>query len=226
MDEPLSPPPAAAPASESRPETPAKTYPRDVEVRGCFILGALIIGALAFSVTGPIGAFLALLTLLAVFLARGLFAALFSTAATNSGTRPVAVPRRFGVGSLLIVTAAFAMFLGAMQALHVDPIAMGLVAAYVAVVGIGQAVLFGGKAPRRASVLVGILFLLVVGLANMVHAVVTNRPFLGDDIFIEFAGTVFLSIVYGAPFGYIAGTLAAGVFLIIERVWGRLKDDD
>jgi hypothetical protein len=128
MDEPLSPPPAA-PVLESGPETPADTRAQDAEARGCFILSTMLIGGLAFSATGPVGALLALFVLLALFRFRRLFARLFSILASSAGSRPAAVPRRFGVGSLLVVTAAMAVFLGAMKSLLVEPLIMGLIAA-------------------------------------------------------------------------------------------------
>ncbi len=219
MDEPLSPPPVATPAPEGRPETTSQANRRDEEVRGCFLLCALISGVLAFSVIGPIGVVLPLLGLLPIYLVR---ARLFSVPANDTGTRPVGVPRRFGVGSLLVVTAAFAILLGAMKSLQVDPIGMGLVAAFVAVVGAGQAVLFGGKAPRKASMLAGMLFLLVMGLASMVWNHFPNAQWF----WIFLISNVFVSVVAGVPLGYVAGVLAAGVFLAIERVWGRPKDED
>lgn len=209
-------PPPPSPASENRPETPAERNRRDEEVRGCFVICALIVGTLAFSVTGPIGVLVVVILALIPILAR---APLFS------GARPVGVPRRFGVGSLLVVTAAFAILLGAMKSLQVDPIVMGLVAAFIAVVGAGQAVLFGGKVRRTASMIAGMLFPLVVGFPVFVYAVVARGRLSGYEF-----GIAFVSIlpwcVLGVPAGYVAGVLAAGVFLAIERVWGRSKDED
>ena len=78
---------------------------------------------------------------------------------------PVGVPRRFGVGSLLAVTAAFAVLLGIVRWLagiwlgetgSAETAAiMAWLIVFFAVVGVSQAVLFGGKKPRLASLLAG-----------------------------------------------------------------------
>ena len=227
MEEPLPSPPPPSPASENRPETPAERNRRDEEVRGCFVICALIVGTLAFSVMGPIGVWWWLFWHCFPFTSFvfGFFIRAETTGTNNTASRPVGVPRRFGVGSLLVVTAAFAILLGAMKSLQVDPIVMGLVAAFIAVVGAGQAVLFGGKAPRKASMVAGMLFPLVVGFLVFVYAVVARGRLSGFE-FGEFFVNIVLLCVLGMPLGYVAGGLAAGVFLAIERVWGRSKDED
>jgi hypothetical protein len=142
---------------------------------------------------------------------------------------PTAVPRRFGVGSLLVVTAVLALFLGVVRWIVVQadlpPIIIGAAAAYIVVVGVGQAVLFGGKSPRKASVIVGMPCLFVILMAWAIHEGLTKERDVGYIIW-ESIGIAAASIIFGAPCGYCAGGWAAGVFLIIERVWGRLHDAD
>ena len=43
---------------------------------------------------------------------------------------------------------------------------------------------------------------------------------------VNLLGMVVASVFFGGSCGYCAGGWAAGVFLIIERVWGRMDDAD
>ena len=67
-------------------------------------------------------------------------------------------PRRFGIGTLLVVTTMFGVLFAGLQALGCPPIVFFLALLFFTAVGLGQAFLFGGKHPRRASVIVGAVF--------------------------------------------------------------------
>ena len=205
-----------------------------IMLRWCLIAIALVIAAcasVAHAWGGPIVGFRTLAALLAIFECGGAITWFFLRHVADTGPRPAAVPRRYGVGSLLIVTAVMAMFLSTIQWLGGGPIDMGLGSAYFAAVGIGQAVLFGGKAPRRASMMVGILFPLVVAFTaslcgNIPQMLLLYLGLWRAGIAHRYAVFAFYSVVFGAPAGYLIGSMVAAVFMAIERVWGREEEKD
>jgi hypothetical protein len=119
------------------------------------------------------------------------------------------VPRRFGVGILLVITSMYTVLFAVLRALGVPPIEFILVALFFTAVGLGQMLLYQGKRPRRASVMAGAgcgVGLCVLGAA-LGHDHLRFAPF--DPI----GGAI-----AGAVYGYPAGVLIAGVFLLIEKV--------
>lgn len=86
--------------------------------------------------------------------------------------RIYSAPRRFDLFTVMIVTAAYALLLGGMSALRFPPVVSGYVAGFITLVGIGQAVLFGGRWPRFASV--------VSGMAAYFVGNVTNSGLIGS----------------------------------------------
>jgi hypothetical protein len=110
---------------------------------------------------------------------------------------------------MFVVTTAYALIMGGMSALGAHPAVTATVAGYVTLVGICQAVLFGGRKPRRASMLVGatihtlpmVMALLIVPQPIRPLAILTG---LGS------------AVVNGALLGYLAGVLVAGVFLVAD----------
>ena len=116
------------------------------------------------------------------------------------------VPRRFGMGVLLILVTAFAVLFAAMRTIGVPPGLFVLVAVLFLGVTLGQILLFKGKRPREASLLVGgILFPLEMPAVDWYVAqgyVAIWR--LGWRV----------AWRAGRPlFGYLAGGVMAGVFL-------------
>lgn len=70
--------------------------------------------------------------------------------------RPAAgVPRRFGLGKLMLITAFFAVLFAVLSCLNAHPLVFVAVAGFVTLVGLSQAILFSGKMPRQASVVTG-----------------------------------------------------------------------
>jgi len=65
------------------------------------------------------------------------------------------VPRRFGVGVLLILMTAFAVLFAAMQTIGMPRKLFVIVTVLFLGVTLGQILLFQGKKPRLASLLVG-----------------------------------------------------------------------
>lgn len=122
-------------------------------------------------------------------------------------TRPTlySVPRRFDLATLLTVTLAYALLFAALRVLRFEPLVFGLVAGFFTAVAIGQALLFKGDSPRKASVLVGAVYW--TGLQTLVGMAGVWSPCLAASF-----------ILWGGASGYVAGTLVAGVFLVADAV--------
>ena len=74
----------------------------------------------------------------------------------RAAPRLYSVPRRYDLATLFTVTLAYALLFGAMQRSGMPPNVAFDVAGFITLVGIGQALLFKGNAPRLASVVTGV----------------------------------------------------------------------
>lgn len=132
--------------------------------------------------------------------------------------RIYSAPRRFDLATILIVTAAFAIVLGGLGSFNVSPIVSGYVAAFIACVGTGQALLFGGRRPRLASVLTGMVAYCLCMLSLPLASRQFERIGFGEVIML----VLMASVVYGGVLGYLAGVLVGGVFLVADVIRRRL----
>ena len=117
------------------------------------------------------------------------------------------MPRRFGIGSIMVITVAFSLLYALLRGFRAPGPLYAFLTMFFVVIAIAQMVLFGGRDPRRASILTG-LFLLPI-------CVVISLPFLdrhGPDSTGVACFFVF-SFPLGALLGYCAGGLIGGVFL-------------
>lgn len=120
------------------------------------------------------------------------------------------VPRRFGMGTMVAFTLAFACMFGALKMLKAPIPLMVILAVYFGVLGLGQTVLYGAKNPRRASILVGILYCPV--------AFATWAVWRGDvGPILVLVGVAAMIFVVGPLTGYGLGGLLAGLFLKSTR---------
>lgn len=135
------------------------------------------------------------------------------------GHPPARVARRFGVRTMLLATLLYALLLALMSSLNAPPIVSGAVAVWVTLVGIGQAVLFGGKKPRLASAATGAALAATGALLGTMFFVFSQAPDLLDMLEAAFSGgvAVVFSTVFGAGFGYLAGCLLAAIFMVSEE---------
>ena len=120
---------------------------------------------------------------------------------------------RFGIGSLLIITALYAVLFGILRAFEASPLDFVLISMFLAVVGLGQAFLFEGQRPRGASMIVGAGFF--VGLF-MIHWVLFGIESARHSRYCPFDPVA--GAFGGAIFGYIAGQLITGIFLVIDML--------
>lgn len=131
------------------------------------------------------------------------------------------VPRRFGVGVLLILVTFFSVLFAFLRGFDYGPKVCAVVGVLFVGVAAGQSLLFGGRRPREASLLVGALLFPLEMLALAVYEHVVDefsRGSIAEDIIAGF----FCSIPAGALFGYFAGTLTAGIFFVMGR-WSKAR---
>jgi hypothetical protein len=124
---------------------------------------------------------------------------------------PAAVPRKFGIGTLLVVSAAYAVLFGVLRGLNTPGLGIAGIALFLTAVGIGQMV-FGQRAARIGSIVTGTLALPVVSIAMGFIAQPTFEPRMFPAIFASFM----CMMIPGALCGYVGGVMVAGVFLAME----------
>ncbi len=128
------------------------------------------------------------------------------------------VPRRFGVGALMLLSVTFALLFGTMRSLDVPPVWFIGVGVLLTAVVLGQIVLFGGTRPRDASMLAGAIVLPMEVAAYMVFSAyfaggASPRP----AVFVfQFIAVTMVLCPLGAVAGYFAGVVAAGGFLVVD----------
>jgi len=131
------------------------------------------------------------------------------------------VPRRYDLATLMAVTLAYALLFGAMRLLQAPPALIGFVSLFITLVGLGQALLFRGRRPRAASIVVGVLSLEAWLAWLLIQAYAETRP-PGEVIFF-FAFMAIFFVFLGTLLGYIAGTVIAGVFLVADLIRQLLR---
>ena len=136
---------------------------------------------------------------------------MITNAPHSAKTRKVySAQRRVDLFTIMVATGAYAFLFAGLRAMDASPWVFAIFAGFITVVGIAQAVLFGGRKPRLSSMIAG------VGCVAMI-AVGQLMPW-GLDAFIRLLIVLFSSLFYGIIFGYLAGTLVGGIFLVAERL--------
>ncbi|MBN1912720.1 MAG: hypothetical protein JW818_23560 [Pirellulales bacterium] len=135
--------------------------------------------------------------------------------------RTVQVPRRFPMGTMMLMVTLFAVLFAAMQSAGLPGVLIFLIAGLFLAVGMAQMWLFRGRRPKLASILAGALYVPTVAV---VLGLIDAWSGLGHLTLRHWAVTVLSGYVVvpgGAGLGYIFGCLAASVFL----VW-RMEPDE
>ena len=127
----------------------------------------------------------------------------------------IGVPRRFGVFLMMLMVTLYAVLFSLLTMLRASTLVFVLLALLFTGIGIGQAVLFGGRYPRAASIWVGsILVPIEVCVWGMCQA---GALYHGSLRGVEILLAIFIfCIPFGAVFGYLFGTLTAGGFWLVD----------
>jgi hypothetical protein len=125
---------------------------------------------------------------------------------TRVPPRVFSAPRRYDLATLFVVTCAYALLFGIMRWASWGPTVFASVAGFITCVGAAQALLFGGKSPRVASLCVGFAAGSVVLVTGVMRWGVVGGLALCCPV---------TAIV---AFGYMAGVLVGGVFLVAHGI--------
>jgi hypothetical protein len=132
----------------------------------------------------------------------------------------VGVPRRFGIGTMMLLATMFAVLCAVLKTIGAPPLVFGQIAAFFAGVALCQMLLFRGRNPRKASLVGGALTGVIVASAFLLSATVFVFAGRDEKVFIEAIPLALMLFLFGAPLGYLAGLLTAAVFL----VWKERED--
>ena len=126
------------------------------------------------------------------------------------------VPQRFGMSAMLGLTTALAILFGIMRWLEAEPGWYLFLGAQSVVICIVQ--MFQGRSPRKASAVAGAIIapLFVLGWAWLTRH---NVPAAGVLCFMV------ISVPLGGFIGYLNGTCAAGIFLVMDKLEKYLKGE-
>lgn len=129
------------------------------------------------------------------------------------------VPRRFGIGTLLVVTAAYGALLAVLRAMDWHRGVIAAFVGFISLIGLGQMLLFHARRPRKASIVTGAVCVPLVQLLIVLSR--EGREWFDPQGWLDAAtmlGWILLLIPHGAIAGYLAGGIVAGVFLIMDAV--------
>ncbi len=135
----------------------------------------------------------------------------------GSENGPATTPRRFGMGTLILVLGVASLFFGVARWVGMPPALSVSMGTFLALISGLQMLM--NRVPRAVSVGTGTALLptalAIVWITSGRNAGPPWAAFVGTPADIAFVGAH--SIVLGAVCGYIGGALVAGLFLISDR---------
>ena len=134
----------------------------------------------------------------------------------SAGPAQYVVPQRFGMSAILGIVTALSLLFGIFRLMNAGPVMylfFGVEALLICVVQ-----MFHGKTPRIASAIAGAIILPAFLIVAAVYAPHRPRGRPGWDDALGIACVFLSSLPLGAFLGYITGTLAAGVFLVMDAI--------
>ncbi len=144
------------------------------------------------------------------------------SAPKSPARRAFAVPRRFDLATLLVITLAYAVLFGILRGLEVSLEAYLFWVGLITWVAVAQAIGGPERSPRGVSLLAGpIYFYVYFGGILIYDGLVRGIPVPADEWAVLFVAGIF----YGFIFGYAMGVVAAGVFLVAHQVRVRLPHE-
>jgi len=140
----------------------------------------------------------------------------FRTIPARTPERQFGVPRRFGIGTILLVTMATSLLLALLIARGAPASIILSAIGFLTLIGLGQAVLFHGKNPRLASIVTGAVLMPFCFLVAFAYYLFTNKIFHTDEV-IDGCFFALGFAFFGALLGYLGGGLIGGLFLLMDR---------
>lgn len=129
--------------------------------------------------------------------------------------------RRFSLATVMLMMAGASVLLAVMNVFNVSPFVSGTMIVLCFATALGQMFLFGGRDPRRASIVVGTLFCTV---GPLLSAIFLGVRVFGSRYFVtELLIVLLLGVPLGAMAGYVAGCVVAGVLLMMEFTESKLE---
>jgi hypothetical protein len=120
------------------------------------------------------------------------------------------VPRRFGMSAILGIMTALAILFGCFRMLNAEPVVYLFFGMQTLVICFVQ--MLNGKTPRLASSIAGAV---LVPLFLMLFMIMSGRRWdIGRMMFVTIS--LAFAIPVGAFLGYLTGTCAAGIFLVMD----------
>lgn len=149
---------------------------------------------------------------------------------TTSGI--YSAPRRFDLATVFVVTAAYSLLLGGLTAAGAPWTVKLLIGSVVTMVGLAQAVLKNIANPRGVSIVVGaatygiILSTYLMTLPRTSMDVFYLESIIAHILKLGPVGALVSMFAIGAVGGYLAGALVGGVFLLADRMRGKLQQNN
>ena len=144
---------------------------------------------------------------------------------------PAQVPRRFPVGTMLLLVTVFAIVLSVARTLGATPGLILLIAGWVVLIALAQVLLFHGQKPREASIYGGAAAWFVLGVATILVRLAwqgAGTQAFTEIVFFASLRTILGAIFLGPALGYATGCALAGVFLVLDRIrtgrWNQVRN--
>ena len=128
----------------------------------------------------------------------------------------IGVPRRFGVFLMMLMVTLYAVLFSVLRSLGANSLVFGLLALLFTGIGVGQAVLFGGRYPRAASIWIGAILVPIEACVFAVFQLWNGGFSSWLMTFVSLLLVFILSIPPGAILGYLFGTVTAGGFWLVD----------
>lgn len=127
---------------------------------------------------------------------------------------PARMPRRFGIGTGLVVMTIYAVLFSVLGSLRARTSTVVFFAVFLAAILAGQTLLFRGKRPRLGSIIAGVPAWIGLGALERWEMYQS----LGGGVSVDLSGMLFATVILGTLSSYVFGWLVASVFLFMDRI--------
>jgi len=117
-------------------------------------------------------------------------------------------PRRYSLRTIFLVMTCLAASLAALRVLGTPSILLGNLLLLILMVGAAQALFFGGRFPRQASLVGGLLWGVLPAVFLVAQFGNRNETIMG----------MFCIVVVSPLLGYLSGGVVAATFLLLDGV--------